>query len=383
MIDSTVAVFSILAAIVLLSIWLTNEYKPLKKIGAALIGILLGMLASNIGILPGKSEAYDFLANSGVSAAVVLILLSVDIRTIKKAGKPMLLAFCIGGVGSAVGSILMALILSSSIGEETWKLSGQYTATYTGGGMNFAAMGQAFNTSSDLWTAAQAADVSVTVFWFLTLLTVPVIFSSKSKRVNKQFSPTTDADQKKTFTLEQALYTSDKPVTIFHIAALLCITFGVIWLSEQIETWFPVIPKILWLTSIVLVLTQIPFVKKLSGNAMLGNYLLLLFLASNGAKSVFANIIDMGPAVLYFALGVITVHGLTIFGVGRLFRIDMGTLAIASQANVGGSSSAMALASARGYGERILPGIAVGLLGYAIGNYLGLVVGSMMKFILL
>jgi uncharacterized membrane protein len=116
---------------------------------------------------------------------------------------------------------------------------------------------------------------------------------------------------------------------------------------------------------------------------MLGNYLLLLFLASNGAKSVFANIIDMGPAVLYFALGVITVHGLTIFGVGRLFRIDMGTLAIASQANVGGSSSAMALASARGYGERILPGIAVGLLGYAIGNYLGLVVASLMKFILL
>ncbi|MFC1783395.1 DUF819 family protein [Planctomycetota bacterium] len=102
MFDSIVAVFFILTVIVLLSIWLVNEFKPLKKIGAALIGILLGMLLSNIGILPGESEVYNFLETSGVSAAVVLILLSVDIRTIKKAGKLMLIAFCIGGIGSAV-----------------------------------------------------------------------------------------------------------------------------------------------------------------------------------------------------------------------------------------------------------------------------------------
>ena len=47
------------------------------------------------------------------------------------------------------------------------------------------------------------------------------------------------------------------------------------------------------------------------------------------------------------------------------------TLAVASQANVGGPASAMALAGARGYGDRLLPGVAVGLLGYAVGNYSG------------
>ena len=66
------------------------------------------------------------------------------------------------------------------------------------------------------------------------------------------------------------------------------------------------------------------------------------------------------------------VHGLVIFGLGRLLGLDLKTLAVASQANVGGPASAMALATARGYTDRLLPGVAVGLLGYAAGNYLGL-----------
>ncbi len=64
-------------------------------------------------------------------------------------------------------------------------------------------------------------------------------------------------------------------------------------------------------------------------------------------------------------------HALLVFGVGRVLRLDLGTLTIASQANVGGPASAMALATSRGYSDKLLPGIAVGLLGYAVGNYVG------------
>ena len=87
-----------------------------------------------------------------------------------------------------------------------------------------------------------------------------------------------------------------------------------------------------------------------------------------------ANIIDIAPAVFPFAVITIGVHGLMIFGVGRLLGFDLATLAVASQANVGGAASAVALASARGYSDRLLPGVAVGLLGYAVGTYSGLLV---------
>ena len=70
-----------------------------------------------------------------------------------------------------------AFLLAGAIGDETWKLAGQYTATYTGGGVNFAAVGAALETSGELFTAGIAADVTMTAIWMATCLTVPVVFA--------------------------------------------------------------------------------------------------------------------------------------------------------------------------------------------------------------
>jgi uncharacterized membrane protein len=142
------------------------------------------------------------------------------------------------------------------------------------------------------------------------------------------------------------------------------------------------IPSVLWLTTIALLLAQVPHIKRLKGAGVIGNYIVLLFLASNGARSVIANIIEVGPPIVYYALITVGIHGLVIFGVGRLVGLDLKTLAVASQAAVGGPASAMALATARGYTDRLLPGVAAGLLGYAAGNYLGLVVASVLRGVL-
>lgn len=382
MVTEPITVFLILAIVVVISIWLEKRFDFFRALGAALLGILFAMALSNVGILPDNSPAYEFLVGPGVSAAIVLILLSVDIRSVRKAGPVMLKAFGIGAVGTAIGSTIMALLLYSRIGPETWKLAGQFTGTYTGGGLNFAAVGQAVGTSSNLFTAGIAADVIVTAIWLMVCLLAPVILGKKMTRDARKDQTKTNSQNGETFTLERSLYSSGKPVDLIHIAALIAVTIGCLWFSGILASWFSFFPRILWLTTIVLLVAQIPTIKNLSGGAMLGNYLLLLFLASNGARSVVANIIRVGPAIFYFAAGTVAIHGIVIFGVGRLLRMDTGTLAVASQANIGGSASAMALASARGYADRILPGVAVGLLGYAVGNYLGLGIASLMKGIL-
>jgi uncharacterized membrane protein len=150
------------------------------------------------------------------------------------------------------------------------------------------------------------------------------------------------------------------------------------WLGGRL----PGLPEVLWLTTVSLALAQVPAVKRVAGAAMLGNYLVLLFLASNGARSVVANIFEVGPAVFYYAATTVAIHGAIIFGVGRLVGLDAGTITVASQANVGGAASAMAMASARGYGEKLLPGVAVGLLGYAVGNYTGFAVAQLLRGVL-
>lgn len=408
MITDPFAVLVVLAAVVYLSIVLDQQFRIFRALGSVLVAILLGMALSNAGFLPDRSPTYDFLASTGVSVAIVLILLTVDVRSVFSAGPKMLVAFLIGAAGTAAGATSAAIVLSSEVGPETWKLAGQYTGTYTGGGVNFAALGRAFETSSDMFSAAVAADVAITAIWLIACLSLPVLLAGKSgsqgerATENDSLAPATPGELPDSTAalesdleaagaavgvagissdLKDSLHSTVTPVSLGESAALVTLSVGLVWFAGVLASAWPV-PEVLLLTTMVLLVAQVPAIKELSGSAMWGNYLLHLFLAANGAQSVIANIFRIGPAVFYFAAATVTVHGLVIFGVGRLFRIDAPTLAVASQANIGGPASAMALAGTRGYTQLLLPGIAVGLAGYAIGNYAGFVVGNFIRGVL-
>ena len=370
MIADPLAVLAALAVVVWVSIVLEERYRPFRSLGAALVSILLAMLLSNTGVLAGSSPTYEFLMGTGVSVAIAFILLGVDLDSIREAGPRMLAAFAIGAAGTFVGSVIGGMLMAGGVGPETWKLAGQYAGTYTGGGMNFAALGRAFDTSSDLFTAATAADVIVTAIWMTACLLAPVLLGRA--RAIQEHAPDHAAVQGgEKLTLVRALHSTGRSVPIGDAAAMGAIAVGAVWVSGQLGALFPSIPGVLWLTTIVLIAAQVPAVRRLTGAAMFGNYLLLLFLASNGARSVVANIIAFGPSVFVFAMITVFLHGIILFGVGLMFRLDLATLTVASQANIGGPASAMALASARGYADQVLPGVAVGLLGYAVGNYIG------------
>jgi uncharacterized membrane protein len=374
------AVTLILVLIVLGSIWLEKNTKAFKKIGAAALTILIGMLLSNIGFLPGDSPVYDFFRGPGVLAGITLFLLTVNLSSIKDAGTPMLKAFLLGAIGAAIGGATMGFLLVDQIGPDTWKLSGQFAATYIGGGVNFAAVGQALGTSSEYFTAGVAADVIVTSIWLIICITVPEYFGKRNGAVSAETDKDkAEAEVHRNSGIAALLNSSGKPISLMDLAMLLSIVVGCLWFSNLMGDLVPSIPMVLWLTTLALVLAQLPVVKKISGGLVLGNYMLLLFLATNGAISIIAKIVEIGPAIFYFALGTVFIHGVIIFGVGIMLKIDSKIIAIASQANIGGASSAMAIAGARGVPQYILPGVAVGLLGMALGNYIGLGLANAVK----
>ncbi len=383
MISDPTAVFFVLAGVVATAIALELRTKVFRALGSALVGILLGMLLSNVGIIPGESPAYDFLAGPAVSAGIILILLTVDVRSVLEAGPAMLAAFGVGAVGSAAGASLSAVLLAEDIGPETWKLAGQYTATYTGGGVNFAAVGAALDTSGELFAAGIAADVLMTAIWMAACLTVPVLFAGRARTrgpaARREAEATTDALRDSAPSLHQMLYSSVGAIRLQDLGLMAVIVLGTLWASDELGALLAPVPGVLFLTTIALALAQVPAVRALHGPGVIGNYLVLIFLASNGAMSVIANIVVIGPPIVYFAAITVGVHGLIVFGLGRLVGLDLKTLAVASQANVGGPASAMALATARGYTDRLLPGVAGGLLGYAAGNYVGFAIATLVR----
>ena len=135
------------------------------------------------------------------------------------------------------------------------------------------------------------------------------------------------------------------------------------------------------LSTLGVILAQVRFINQLKGGHFLGLYLVYIFLAVIGAYCEISSVVELksiGTTLLLFASISVLIHGALIIGLGSLFFRDWEMIAIASQANVGGGTTAMALAETFHRNELILPAILVGSLGNALGTYIGFTIVALL-----
>ncbi len=373
MIADPVALAAVIAAATALAFWLEGRYRWARDVGAALIAILLGAALSNLGFVPVGSPVYEGIFGPVTSLAIVWLLISVRFDDMREAGPTMLAAFLIGVAGTAIGALVGATVLAGEFGDAAWKLAGVTTGTYSGGSLNFVAVGRELGLPPSLFAAATAADNIVTAIWFGATLMLP-LWLSRGKREAAAEVPAmhTLAEEAPGRTASSLPLIHHAPeLRTLDLTVLFALGLTLIWASGRLSAAVPAVPSILWLTTLALAAGQIPAVRRVSGAMLLGTVALHLFFTLMGISSRISEIASVGPQVLYLMAIVVGVHGLVLFGIGRLARLSPDTLSVASQAAIGGPTTAMAMAIARRWPALILPGMAVGLLGYAIGNYLG------------
>ena len=120
---------------------------------------------------------------------------------------------------------------------------------------------------------------------------------------------TADALDDSPLSLHQLLYSSVGAIRLEDLGLMAVIVLGTLWVSGWLGVVLAPVPSVLFLTTIALILAQIPAVKALHGAGVIGNYLVLIFLASNGAMSVIANIVEIGPPIVYYAAITVAVRG--------------------------------------------------------------------------
>jgi uncharacterized membrane protein len=375
-------IFSMIAALIIISEWLVKK-TILKAGGTALLVIILMAIVTNTGFAPPGTEAgnvYGVIQNYMAPLAIFYLLLDVNLKNLSKAGLPMLLMFFIGSAGTFVGCLVAYFMVPEmkEFGEFSAPLSGMFAATYTGGGLNFNAVALHYGMmeQGNLFAGAVAVDNVMTTLWIIVTIQGPLILQRFFPRTNKVKAETKSLDKE---IIEDHIQFNSFAELIFWGILILLISNS---LSNYIQSAFNfTIPSILILTTFSLVMAQIKRFHTMKGNQTLGLYLVYFFLATVGAYCEIPTMIGLGSLAMtlfLFVLIAMVIHGLVIFGTAALLKMDWHVVAIASQANIGGQSTAMALAKSFGKNDLILPAILVGTLGNGLGTYLGFLLAAML-----
>ncbi len=382
MIDGALPLIGLITLCVFAAFWLDRSVPALSRVGASLLALVLGAVLSNTNLVPVSSPVYDGITGVVTSLAIAWLLLSVNLADLKRAGPRILGAFSLALLGTAIGAAVGAFLFGSRFGDDTWRLAGTLTGTYSGGSVNFVAVGRAVELPDALFAGANAADALTTGLWLAVTLTLPLWLkrwyppapAPVASSGSADPLPPADADLGESHPFFRTV-----PLSTLDLATLLALGFGLVLVAEWLGTVIPAVPSVLWLTTLALVVGHVGPWRDATGAFQLGNLALHFFFVVIGIFSKVSEIMAVGVAVFYFTVTVVLVHGLVVFGLGRAFRLDVGTLAVASQAAVGGPSSALAVAVSRKWTWLVLPGVVVGLLGYAVGNYLGLAVAAVVR----
>lgn len=394
--ENTWMLWAILTGWAAVSIWLEQKYKWASKVTGAIIGLVGAMLLANFKVIPTEAPAYDQVWSYVVPLAIPLLLFKANIKKIWKESGRMLAIFLISSIGTMIGAFIGFFVLKNAI-PSLYKVGAMMAGSYIGGGVNFVAMSESFSAPGELVSAAVVADNLLMALYFFVLIAIPSISFFMKKFNHPYIDEIEKIGTNEKGKTQAASYWGRKEISLKDIAFSAGSAFVIVAISTEIAKFLgAIIPtgnfilnlfnglfgnKYLIMTTITTLLaTYIPqFFGEIRGSQELGTFLIYIFFVVIGVPASIPVILSKSPLLLVFCAIMVLINMLITLIFGKLLKFNLEEVLLASNANIGGPTTAAAMAIAKGWNALIIPIILVGTLGYVIGNYFGIFMGNILQ----
>lgn len=392
--DNNLALWAFVMLAAAAAILIEQRTKLGAKVPGAVIALLIAIVASNFGLVPVDAPVYDAVWGYVVPLAIPLLLFQLNLHALVKESGRLLFLFLMSSVGTVLGVFLGFGLLKDYI-PELDKIAAIISASYTGGGVNLAAMTAKLQPSPTMISATYVADNLMMACYFFVLIALPA-----SQFVRKFWgSPYQDENERQRVTADSenaaASYWKPKEISLQNIAIalgaailLVAVAFnlsaflkGILTVTEETSVVVTMLvglvtDKYLLLTTLTfLVMLLFPkYTTKLNGSQELGTYCIYLFFVVIGVPASIPLIIDNAPLLFVFTMTVALVNLAVTLFFGKIFKFGIEEITLACNANVGGPTTAAALAIGQGWRDLVGPILVIGTVGYIIGNYIGAMV---------
>jgi uncharacterized membrane protein len=381
-----------------LLIVLAQRFSVLDKVGVVVLafsaGILMAMTVDMSTFFSSEllTSVQKNISEISIAIALPLILFSINVKgAIGMAGdtlKGMALALLSVVVISTIGALLFADQV-----DEIWQVAGISVGAYTGGGPNMGAIKTAIGGDDSIFLTMVTYDIIFSAMYLMFIMTIAQKIFGMFLRPyeSKNADDADDADdyagmEHMADETSHAFKKLIQPSLMLQTFSALLLSGVVVGLSLAIVSILPEsiasMMTIILITSFGLAASFIPKVRQLANSFHLGMYLILVFCFTTGSMidTNIINTIDLSLAA-YFTfifIGSLLMQAILC----KIAKIDTDTFLITSSAAIMSVPFIPVIAGTLKNREIMLPGFAAAIIGYALGNYLGILVANLTRWLI-
>ena len=337
-----------------------------------------GILLANLPGLPLDLDLSTSLTQLTVVLAIPLLLFSTDLGAWLRLAPKTILSFGLGGLAVLASTALGAWLFRERVAEYA-QIAGMLIGVYTGGTANMSAIGMALEVNQDTFIVLNAADVAISSVYLFFLMTIAqrvfLLVLPPFRSTGEGGDGPAPPDE---IGLPELLRRGRFRGPAVGLVLSAAVVGAAVGLSFLVRGSVSVALVVLAITTLGLAASFFEGVRTLEGSYDLGQYILLVFCVSIGTMANVKNLIAATGPILVITF--IAIFGAVLLHVAlaALFRIDTDTVIITSTAAVFSPAFVGPIAGVLGNREVVVSGITTGVIGYAVGNYLGLLVAYLL-----
>ena len=374
--------FFVIAPVIIL--YLETQFSIMKKVGAVLVCYAIGLILGNINILPEGAEKYqNLMTNLTIPIALSLILFSIDVKKwFKMAGTAM--TSLVIGLFTVIVMIFAGYFIFKGSIDDIWKVSGMLVGIYTGGTPNLAAMKTALEVDQELYIMTHTYELSLGALYLVFILSVGqkvfLTILPPFKMPDNGESNSTQINAEEDFDNYNGIFKKDTFLPLLGAFGLSLVIVGVSYaISMLLPEDFKTAGIILFITTFGIAFSFVPKIKQIKKTFQTGMYIILIFCLVVSSMADLTKLANISFSLFwYVGLAMFGSHILHVF-IAKLFKIDADTVIISGSALICSPPFVPVIAGALKNREIILTGLTVGIAGYAVGNYLGVLIAFILK----
>ena len=361
-------------------LWLMEKQSWAQKIGAIILCYACGLLLGNTGVIPNSvNHVQSSLSEISIALALPMLLFTLNIKDWSQmAGKAMLsLIFATTSVVAIASTFYF--IYADSNAVQSSHLAAMSVGVYTGGTPNLAAIKSGLGIDNDLYLLFHSFDtlLGATYMLFMVSIAIPLfrfILPAPAKQTGTVHSSKVDA-----------AYNDDyspllKVSNLKHMSKVLTLTVVALVLSlggaELCKLVFGLnstgAATIILLTSFGIVFSLSNKIRSLDLAYKMGMYLILVFCMVVASMADLKKLLEFDATVAIFLFGTVigslVLHALLC----RIAKVDSDTFMVTSVSAICSPPFVPMMVKALNNPSVLLSGMTTGIIGFALGNYLGI-----------